>query len=155
MNDIPRLSSFFLKAWDEAGPGAMGFSGATDEAISAIASPDFLEKRLMSPNTRMVVAEETKEVIGFASLRLGKEAELSGIVVLQKATGRGIGTRLLRKALDVARKRGYHRLSVKTEASNARAIGFYKKAGFTESHRTNEGVGRDRVPVQVLVKQLR
>jgi len=112
----------------------MGFSGATDEAIREIASPEFLEKRLASPNARLIVAEEAREVVGFASIRFAREAELSGLVVLQKAAGRGIGTRLLRKAVDAARKRGFYRLSVKTETANARAIGFYKKAGFTESH---------------------
>jgi ribosomal protein S18 acetylase RimI-like enzyme len=156
-NDVTPLSAFFLEAWREAGPGAMGFSGATDEAIKEIASPEFLRRRLASHATMMFVAEEAKVIVGFASVKLmrDREAELSGIVVLERATGRGIGSRLLRKAADGARKRGFVWLFAKTEVANAGAIGFYKKAGFTESRKAVEKVGRAKVPVQVLVRKLR
>lgn len=32
-NDVPKLSAFLIEAWKEAGPGALGFTGATEEAI--------------------------------------------------------------------------------------------------------------------------
>jgi len=135
----------------------MGFTGATDAAIKEISSPEFLKRRLASPNTQIVVAEEERKLIGFASVRLteGREAELVGIVVLERAAGRGVGTRLLRKAADGARRRGCLRMSVKTEAANARAIAFYKKVGFTETGRSTEKLGGARVSVQVLAKRLR
>ncbi len=156
-NDASMLSEFFLEAWHEAGPGAMGFAGATEESIKEIASLEFLSRRLSSPSTRIFVAQEGRKVIGFASVRLkeGREAELSGMVVLESAKGRGIGSRLLRKACDGARKRGCLRISVKTEVANARAIAFYKKAGFTESSRETARVGRTRIPIQLLAKKVR
>ena len=157
LNDVPMLSAFFREAWREAGPAAMGFSGATDQAIEEISSPEFLGRRLASPATYMVVAQEERALVGFASVRLLKDrdSELSGIVVLERARGKGVGTRLLRKAIDGARKRGSLWMSVRTEVANARAVAFYKKSGFTESGKAVEKVGRARVPVLVLVKKLR
>jgi ribosomal protein S18 acetylase RimI-like enzyme len=157
LNDVSKLSAFLIEAWKEAGPGALGFTGATDEAIGEIASEEFLRKRLTSPTVYMVVAEEGERIIGFSSIRRVKEreAELSGIMVLESATGRGIGTRLLRKSLEAAKKRGFKTVFVKTEVVNDRAIGFYKKAGFTESGKTVEKVGRTKVALRILVKELR
>jgi ribosomal protein S18 acetylase RimI-like enzyme len=156
-SDVSKLSAFLIEAWKEAGPGALGFAGATDEAIREIASEEFLRRRLASPTVHMVVAEEGERIIGFSSTRRveEREAELSGIMVLESATGRGIGTRLLRKSLEAARKRGFTTVFVKTEVVNDRAIEFYKKAGFTESGKTVEKVGRTRVALRILVKKLR
>lgn len=156
-NDVSKLSVFFVEAWKEAGPGALGFTGATDGAIKEIASEEFLRKRIASPNVQTVVAEEEGKVIGFSSVRKveARMAELSGIMVLESSTGKGIGTKLIRKATEGARKRGFTSIQVKTEAINDRAISFYKKAGFTESSRKAEKVGRTKVTLQVLVKKLR
>jgi len=156
-NDVSKLSAFFIEAWKEAGPGALGFTGATDEAIREIASEEFLKKRLATPTIQMMVAEEGRRIIGFSSVRRVEagEAELSGIVVLESATGRGVGSRLLRKALDAARKRGFNSVRVKTEVTNERAINFYRKAGFTETGKAVERVGGARVALRFMVKRLR
>ena len=156
-NDVSKLSAFFVQAWKEAGPGALGFTGATDEAISEIASEEFLKKRLATPTIQMMVAEEGRRIVGFSSVRRveAREAELSGIVVLESSTGKGVGSRLLRKALDAARKRGFNSVRVKTEVTNERAISFYRKAGFTESGKVVERVGGARVALRSLVKRLR
>jgi ribosomal protein S18 acetylase RimI-like enzyme len=155
-NDAKRLGDFFTEAWSESGPEALGFTGATDEAIREIASEEFLSRRLTSINTRIMVAEERGRIVGFASVRrLGKtNAELSGIVVLKTMSGKGIGTRLVRKACETARRQGYRNVIVKTEAFNKRAIGFYKKNGFTESSKITEKVGRMKVPLQILERRL-
>ena len=157
LNDARGLSAFLIEAWKEAGPGALGFAGATEEAIREIASEEFLRKRLAAPAVQIVVAEEGMRIIGFSSLRrTGRdEAELSGMVVLERATGKGVGTRLLRKSVEGARRRGLTSIRVKTETSNSRAIGFYKKAGFVESGKAVEKVGRARVELRVLVKRLK
>jgi len=156
-NDARKLSSFLIEAWKEAGPGALGFTGATDEAIKEIASEGFLTKRLTSPTVQIMVAEQGETILGFSTIRKleGRGAELSGIVVLESATGKGIGTRLLRKAMEGARRRGFGSILVKTEQINDRAIRFYKNAGFVESGKDIEKVGRVKVQLQILVKRLR
>lgn len=156
-NDVSKLSAFFVEAWKEAGPGALGFTGATDEAILEIASEEFLRKRLATPTIQMMVAEEGRKIVGFSSVRRvdAREAELSAIVVLKSSTGKGVGSRLLRKALDAARKRGFNSVRVKTEMSNEKAINFYRKAGFTESGKAVERVAGASVALRFMVKRLR
>jgi ribosomal protein S18 acetylase RimI-like enzyme len=155
--DAKALGAFVLRAWKEAGPAALGFTGATDEAIREISSEGFLAARLASPKVKMVVAITGDEVVGFASLKAEDQenVELSGIVVLQSESGRGVGTRLVRKSFALARKLGYRTVRVKTEAFNRRAIGFYKKNGFTETGKASERVGRTKVSLQVLQMTLR
>ncbi|HYB75433.1 MAG TPA: GNAT family N-acetyltransferase [Nitrososphaerales archaeon] len=137
-----------LRPWDSLAP---------TKRRSEIASKEFLASRLASPNARIVIAERRGEILGFASIRRTsqREGELSGVVVLKGESGRGLGTRLVRKACDVALRTGIFLLTVKTEASNARAIGFYKKNGFVEMKKTTEKVGRRRIPAMVLQKGLR
>lgn len=156
-NDAGPLGAFFMQSWKEAGPGALGFTGANEDAIKEIASTEFLSKRLSSPMTRIVVAERRGAVLGFASVRrTGQgQAELSGIVVLKSEAGRGLGTRLLRKACDAAERLGCTRMAVKTETFNARAIGFYKKNGFLEVRKTTEKIGGAKVPLLALETRLR
>ncbi len=156
-NDVSKLSVFLVEAWKEAGASALGFAGATDGAIREIASEEFLKKRLATPTIQMMVAEEERRIIGFSSIRKveAREGELSGIAVLEGATGKGVGSRLLRKALDSARKRGFYSVRVKTEATNERAISFYRKAGFTESGKAVERVGGAKVALRFMVKRLR
>lgn len=157
LNDVSKLSAFFVEAWKEAGPGALGFAGAKDEAIKEIASEEFLKKRLATPTIQMMVAEEERRIVGFSSMRKveAREAELSSIAVLERATGKGVGSRLLRKALDVARKRGFNSVRVKTEATNEKAISFYRKAGFTDSGKAIERVGGAKMALRFMVKRLR
>jgi ribosomal protein S18 acetylase RimI-like enzyme len=157
LRDAPALGAFLQRAWRQGGPGALGFTGANDDAVREISSPEFLTSRIASPRARMVLAHESGEVVGLASLRMdGKgRAELSGIVVLQGATGKGVGTRLLRKAEAYAWGAGVRELVVKTETFNARAVGFYEKNGFSRARRATEMVGRTKVPLVVLEKRLR
>jgi ribosomal protein S18 acetylase RimI-like enzyme len=155
-NDARRLGEFFMEAWRESGPDALGFTGANEESIKEIASEEFLTQRLISFNTRIIVAEGGPKIVGYASIgrSTGKEVELTGIVVLRRFSGKGIGTRLARKALEVAKKQGFNHMIVKTEVFNRRAIGFYKNNGFTESGKTVEKLGRMKVPLQVLERRL-
>ena len=152
--DAASLAEFFQRAWKEAGPDALGFTGATDKAIREIVSEEFLTRRITSPKNRILIAERNGRVLGFASLRIigrGK-GELSGIVVLRSESGKGLGTKLVEKACKTAARLGIKRLIVKTEVFNERAIAFYKKSGFAETRKENEKVGRRKVPVQVLEK---
>ena len=53
---------------------------------------------------------------------------------------RGLGTEALRLALGFGFATGLHRVSVRVLASNARAIGCYRKCGFVEEGREREAV---------------
>lgn len=123
--------------WDEAGPDAPGFSGATEDVIAEIAQPDAIRARIGGPERRMFLAYQGDTAVGFAATRAhtDSEVELAGIVVLQSMVGKGIGTPLVEIAVRTARDLGYSSMTVRTEVDNERALTFYKARGF---HLTGE-----------------
>lgn len=137
-DDVEAFGRFIRRAWAEAGPGAPGWTGATDESVSRLASADYITSLVEHGYTRIFLAWDDGEAVGFSSNgRVDDETvELSGIVVLESATGRGIGSQLLESARDAAVEDGYRRMLVKTEAFNDRAIGFYEGKGFEERGRS-------------------
>jgi ribosomal protein S18 acetylase RimI-like enzyme len=140
--DVEKLQGFIHKAWKEAGPRALGFSGATEETIREISSEEFLRDRLSDPRVKIFVTEEGEDVTAFAATRRIDEStlELSGIIVLESATGRGIGTKLLEGVKSWAVEKGYRGILVKTEANNQRAIDFYERMGFLQVGEATENV---------------
>jgi ribosomal protein S18 acetylase RimI-like enzyme len=157
LSDVGRLVAFFREVWREAGEdGGLGFTGATEETINEIASDEFLRKRLRNPDVNMYIVEEADRVIGFAATRRINEnsEELSGIVVLESATGKGLGTRLVERVLSDVREAGFQKIVVKTEVANHRALGFYRKIGLIEVGRSAERVKDTAVHVVILEKSL-
>ena len=154
--DVEKLGGFLQDAWREAGPGALGFTGATEETIREISAPEFLRGRLTNPDVALYITEDAGRVVGFAATRRIDETalELSGLIVLQTATGKGVGTGLVRKAESVARQAGYRRLIVKTEADNQPAIQFYKKLGLRETGTEQEQVEGTKATVAILEKTI-
>ena len=58
-----------------------------------------------------------------------------GMAVLREWRGRGVGTALMVAAIDWARERGLHKLSLSVFAHNEAAIALYRKFGFVEEGR--------------------
>jgi ribosomal protein S18 acetylase RimI-like enzyme len=58
-----------------------------------------------------------------------------GMAVAREWRGRGVGSALLAAAIDWARERGLHKLSLSVWPHNAAAIGLYRKYGFVEEGR--------------------
>lgn len=156
LNDVNGLIVFFHVAWEESSPNHLGFTGATEETIDEIGSEEFLKKRLSNPDISIYVVKDNDRILGFASTRnINRDAvELSGIIVLESATGRGFGTRLIEEAVSGARKGGFRRMVVKTEVANERAIGLYKKMGFAEVGETRENVEGTAVDIVILERPL-
>jgi ribosomal protein S18 acetylase RimI-like enzyme len=83
------------------------------------------------------VAREGARVVGMVSvLRTVSTAEggpaglLEDLVVRPECRGRGVGLRLLAYAIEQARADGLLRLTLLTDAANARAQRLYERAGF-------------------------
>ena len=91
--DARAIGAFLHAIWDEAGPDAPGFAGATTELIDELAAPAAVRARLGGPMRRMVIAVRPADVVGFAATRrlTADEVELAGIVVRRAFAGRGIG----------------------------------------------------------------
>lgn len=153
---IPALGTFLLKAWEEAGPAALGWTGATDETIREIASALFLEQLLTRGDSAVLVAVEGEEVVGFAVTRRMNDGnlELAGIIVLESRTGQGIGSALMTRAKEAAREAGFPRMVVRTESVNERAIAFYRRHGYEVVDVRKEGVRGREVDMAVLHLEL-
>jgi len=154
--DIDLITTFIREAWKEAGPGALGWSGATQEDIAEISSPAFLRELAQDPEADFFVAKDGGKVVGMAvnRARSASEVELSGIIVMQRLVGRGIGSGLLMKSEEAAMARGAGRLKVKTEVENLRALAFYVGKGFRKGGESLERVGKVEVRTVVLRKKL-
>jgi ribosomal protein S18 acetylase RimI-like enzyme len=155
--DVKGVSSFVQEAWKEAGPGAPGWSGATQDDVSEISSTPFLRKMATSPDVDFFLAKDGERVVGMAvnRVREGGLVELSGIIVLQSLVGKRIGSGLFALAEEAAISRGASRMTVKTETVNRRALSFYRGKGFVRSGEAVEKVGGRDIPVAVLFKDLR
>jgi ribosomal protein S18 acetylase RimI-like enzyme len=155
-DDVHKLGVFIIEAWQETGPGALGFAGATDDVIHELASEQTLRTLLANPAIQIFVADDTGEIVGFSSLKRidSDTVELSGIVVLQNLVGRGLGTELFETASAFAVMEGYLKMMVKTEVINDRAVAFYKKLGFVEAKETEEDVEGTVIRLMVLERTL-
>lgn len=60
----------------------------------------------------------------------GDEGLLYGMWVCPRARGTGLAVTLVDAVVEVAREHGRHRLSLKVEPGNARALAFYARTGF-------------------------
>jgi GNAT superfamily N-acetyltransferase len=89
---------------------------------------------------RIFLARMGGEVVGMVSLLLTvSTAEgaaacwLEDMVVRPDQRGKGLGSRLLRHALDDAKANGFARVTLLTDRVNADAIRFYERHGFRRS----------------------
>jgi GNAT superfamily N-acetyltransferase len=100
-----------------------------------------LELILAQPSMgQLFVLTRANKVLGMVSLLFtistaegGKAAWLEDLVVRVDHRGRGVGTRLLRAAVDWARKQGVTRITLLTDADNTGARGLYLRHGFSPS----------------------
>ena len=82
------------------------------------------------------VAVAGAEIVGSLHLELSRHGfgEI-GMAVAREWRGRGVGSALLAAAIEWARERGLHKLSLGVFAHNAPAIALYRKFGFVEEGR--------------------
>lgn len=93
------------------------------------------------------VAERNSVVVGFGEAAPGS---VVAVYVDPEATRRGIGTAILRRAIEMAR-RGYEG-PICVEAT-LNASSFYERHGFRETHRAT--LKRNRVDVPIIVMEMR
>lgn len=100
------------------------------------------ETMLCSPEIyRNYLAVEDEGVVGLISLVLyktllhaGGTALINELVIVEGARGRGIGRRLVQRAMAVAREQGMDEIEVGTETDNATARRFYGSVGFDQEY---------------------
>lgn len=97
---------------------------------------------------RWAPAMETKSFVGEA------EAGLKELYVHPDRWGEGIGTRLLERAGDYLRDRGFERMRIHVFAENDVGVGFYADRAERIEREVHE-VGGTSVPVAVFERELR
>ena len=65
------------------------------------------------------------------------EYYISNLAVFEEFRGRGFGVELLKKAEELAREKGYNKLSLTVEFYNGNAKKFYEKFGFIETDKVD------------------
>jgi ribosomal protein S18 acetylase RimI-like enzyme len=90
-----------------------------------------VERRLGQQNVFYYVALLNGNTVGYIDFKFSSEgATILGLAVLEEFRGKGIGSMLLNKALDVIRANGFNEARVMTAVDNAKALDLYKKFGF-------------------------
>jgi ribosomal protein S18 acetylase RimI-like enzyme len=106
--------------------------GIPEEYVRQAFSIEALTAAVKDKKQLFLVAVEGERLIGFAqTIRDDKgAAELDRIFLIPEHTGKGIGTRLLNKTMNVLRSEGISRLTVKAGKNETLARRFYEKNGF-------------------------
>ncbi len=124
--DYEGLARLFNES-EEGWPG--GFTGGTK--LTARVIEDWV--RRTRAIAHLIVKEEGR-VLGYLMLTSHwRDPDACYVALLNvhpEARGRGFGKRLLLRAIELARERGFNRLDLHTWSGNARAIGLYKRTGF-------------------------
>ncbi|MFZ5535834.1 MAG: GNAT family N-acetyltransferase [Patescibacteria group bacterium] len=103
-----------------------------------VAGRKFFTKMLRSRKAFVLLALAEEKVVGYILVKFltfswrayNPIAELTNLSVDPMFRGQGIGTKLVEKAVAIARKRGAKRMSVEGLHDNVRALKFYKTQGF-------------------------
>jgi diamine N-acetyltransferase len=115
--------------------------------------------RLGEPKTKIVVAECSDCLVGFAAVKFGASCpsggrsvvELQTLYVQEHFIGHGVGRSLLQAAEAKAREWSTSPLWLMVNAKNARAIAFYVRQGYAKVGTTYFVLGQGRYENHVLV----
>lgn len=92
---------------------------------------------LSAPNVTFWTAWRDGTLVGFAALKQldPRHGEVKSMRAAPAARGTGVGRALLDHVVDVARARGYDRLSLETGTADlhAPAVALYRRAGFIDT----------------------
>ncbi len=87
----------------------------------------------MTKNTQAtyIVAEKEGQLIGFCGMWIVlDESQITNVAVMPEGRGQGIGEKLMREALRIAKERGCVVMSLEVRVTNDVAQNLYRKLGF-------------------------
>lgn len=94
------------------------------------------------PRQTLLVAETDGRVVGTLQLSIlpnltyggRRRAQVEGVRIASDARGSGIGRGLMDRAKQLARNAGCHMLQLTTNRQRPKAVHFYERLGFVDSH---------------------
>ncbi|ORE96486.1 acetyltransferase [Stappia sp. 22II-S9-Z10] len=95
-----------------------------------------------NPLDRLIVADRDGAVVGCVQLTVlnglsrkgARRGLIEGVRVAASERGTGVGERMIRHVMDLAKDEGCRMVQLTTDASRTRAQAFYKRLGFVASH---------------------
>ena len=89
-----------------------------------------------------IVADAGGQIVGMIRVEVSRHGfgDL-GMLVDRSWRGRGVGSALMREAIDWSRSHGLHKLCLDVFPANASAIALYRKCGFVEEGRPRSSTG--------------
>ena len=96
-------------------------------------SEKILKEELESKNKKYFVAKENGEIVGFAGYMVNPpDFEIMNIVTKKNKRGKGIGTALLNKIIEIAKNNHAEKIFLEVNEKNIIARKLYEKTGFEE-----------------------
>ncbi len=161
--DAAGLAAFAARTFAEA----FGDDTSADDLQAHVAATyraDLQARELADPTVITLLALHDARIVAYAQVRRNAAppacVTLPGAVELQRfyadrsVRGTGLTWRLMEFALDAARELGGRYAWLGVWERNARALAFYRKAGFDEIGFTHYVVGSDRQTDRVLLASL-
>ena len=111
------------------------------QVVDPIITPDGLAAVLTDEDAALFVAETDHHVVGIVLLRLMRNPEdpilrprrytnVDDIAVLESYQGRGVGRRLMRRALEWAKRQGAQDIELSVSEANQRVIALCERLGY-------------------------
>ena len=163
VSDAAGLAAFAARTFAEA---FGDFTGADDMQahLAATYRPDLQARELADPAVITLLAVQGSRIVAYAQVRwnetppacvaLPAAVELQRFYADRSVRGTSLTRRLMECALDAARELGGQHAWLGVWERNARAMAFYRKAGFDEIGFTHYVVGADRQTDRVFLASL-
>ena len=112
-----------------------------DKFLNEQFTKDALMQEVSAENNIFLLAFDENIPVGYARLRennippgLGSNQaiEIARIYAVQPSIGKGVGSAIMKKCLDIALEKGYRTVWLGVWEHNQRAIGFYNRWGFVK-----------------------
>lgn len=96
---------------------------------------DDIKEMVTSPNIFLLAAREEGNMVGMITLIVyripyTKKAYIDDLVIDESQRGKGLGTRLMEKAIQLAREKGAHYVDLTASPHRAAGNKLYEKMGF-------------------------
>ena len=141
------------------------FSGNTEVNMRQFLDSEFAEEKLRreisNPASEFYFAKQDGHTAGYLKINFGKAQtelkekdgmEVARIYVLKEFHGKGMGQRLLEKALQIAKNKKINYIWLGVWGKNQKAIRFYEKNGFIKFGSHPFKVGED-VQTDILMRR--
>lgn len=129
--DAPTILEFLKQIGKETDNLTFGAEGLE---ITIEAEAAYIAQTENSKDDIMLIAKDNGKIIGNASLnRLPRRMKHRGdfsVAVIKEYWNKGIGSRLLRKMIELAKENSIEIIDLQVRSDNSRAIHLYEKYGF-------------------------